>query len=97
MHRFTQCKHKYVSHTGLCSKCSLELQKFALSLPHVLCPQPASYSEAQKIEMKDSLLYKDLVEPAHWVGLRKCDDLLEYLRVSGKKTPLTSTEMVPLE
>lgn len=37
--------------------------------------------------MKDSLLYKDLVEPAHWVGLRKCDDLLEYLRVSGKKNP----------
>lgn len=33
--------------------------------------------------MKDSVLYKDLVEPAHWVGLRKCDDLLEYLRVSG--------------
>lgn len=76
----------------------LELWKFALSLPHILCPQPASYSEEQKTEMEDSLLYKDLVEPAHWVGLRKCDDLLEYLRVSReKKNPLTSTEMVPLE
>lgn len=47
--------------------------------------------------MKDSLLYKDLVEPAHWVGLRKCDDLLEYLRVGGKKNPVTFTEMVLLQ
>lgn len=35
--------------------------------------------------MQDSVLYKELVEPAHWVGLRKCDDLLEYLRVRGTK------------
>ncbi|XP_075877858.1 piezo-type mechanosensitive ion channel component 2 isoform X2 [Nelusetta ayraudi] len=44
------------------------------------CSMPESYSESQKTEMQDSLLYKELVEPAHWVGLRKCDDLLEYLR-----------------
>lgn len=31
--------------------------------------------------MKDSLLYKELVEPGHWVGLKKSNDLLEYLRV----------------
>lgn len=60
-------------------------QGFALLIPDIFCPQPESYSEAQKTEMKDSLLYKELVEPAHWVGLRKCDDLLEYLRVRGTK------------
>lgn len=32
--------------------------------------------------MKESMLYKDPVEPAHWVGLRKSNDLLDYLRVS---------------
>lgn len=26
---------------------------------------------------------QELVEPAHWVGLRKSNDLLDYLRVSG--------------
>lgn len=32
--------------------------------------------------MNASLLYKEPVEPAHWVGLMKSDDLLVYLRVS---------------
>lgn len=54
---------------------------FAFLFGHVFFPQPESYSKAQRTEMQDSVLYKELVEPAHWVGLRKCDDLLEYLRV----------------
>lgn len=33
--------------------------------------------------MQESLLYKELVEPAHWVGLRKSSDLLDYLKVSS--------------
>lgn len=28
------------------------------------------------------MLYKEPVEPAHWVGLKKSADLLDYLRVS---------------
>lgn len=31
--------------------------------------------------MQKSSLY-NVVEPAHWVGLMKSDDLLDYLRVS---------------
>lgn len=43
--------------------------------------------------MKDSLLYKEPVEPAHWVGLGKSNDLLEYLRVrSGNSHPLKKME-----
>lgn len=39
--------------------------------------------------MNQSLLYKEVVEPAHWVGLMKSDDLLDYLRVSsGDVQPL---------
>uniref|UniRef100_A0A671VGF6 Piezo type mechanosensitive ion channel component 2 n=1 Tax=Sparus aurata TaxID=8175 RepID=A0A671VGF6_SPAAU len=34
----------------------------------------------QFFEMKESLLYEDIVEPTHWVGLKKVDDLLDYLR-----------------
>ncbi|CAJ1072552.1 piezo-type mechanosensitive ion channel component 2 isoform X3 [Xyrichtys novacula] len=44
------------------------------------CTMPNSYTDVQKSEMKDSLLYKEPVEPAHWVGLKKHDDLLGYLR-----------------
>lgn len=33
--------------------------------------------------MQESLLYKELVEPAHWVGLMKSKDLLDYLKVSS--------------
>ncbi|XP_070830644.1 piezo-type mechanosensitive ion channel component 2 [Chaetodon trifascialis] len=44
------------------------------------CSMPQSYSKDQMIEMKESLLYKEPVEPAHWVGLKKSDDLLDYLR-----------------
>lgn len=56
---------------------------------HIFCPQPESYSKDQMTEMRDSLLYKEPVDPAHWVGLRKSNDLLDYLRVrSGKIHPL---------
>ncbi|XP_068197300.1 piezo-type mechanosensitive ion channel component 2 [Antennarius striatus] len=44
------------------------------------CSMPESYSKDQMTEMKDSLLYKEPVEPAHWVGLRKSNNLLDYLR-----------------
>lgn len=61
------------------------LMRFSFLCQCIFSPQPESYSEAQRTEMQDSVLYKELVEPAHWVGLRKCDDLLEYLRVRGTK------------
>nr|XP_046263796.1 piezo-type mechanosensitive ion channel component 2 isoform X4 [Scatophagus argus]XP_046263797.1 piezo-type mechanosensitive ion channel component 2 isoform X4 [Scatophagus argus] len=44
------------------------------------CSMPQGYSETQRDQMSQSLLYKEPVEPAHWVGLRKSDDLLGYLR-----------------
>ncbi|KAI3374769.1 hypothetical protein L3Q82_021318 [Scortum barcoo] len=44
------------------------------------CSMPESYSDAMKTEMQNSLLYKKPVDPAMWVGLRKSDDLLGYLR-----------------
>lgn len=47
---------------------------------HIFCPQP-NYTDTLKTEMKQSLLYEDIVEPTHWVGLKKVDDLLDYLRV----------------
>lgn len=37
--------------------------------------------------MNKSLLYKDPVEPAHWVGLMKSNDLLDYLRVTTPHIP----------
>lgn len=52
------------------------------------CPQPESYSSEEVTEMKQSLLYKEPVEPAHWVGLMKSNDLLDYLRVSSRATRL---------
>uniref|UniRef100_A0A671VEB3 Piezo type mechanosensitive ion channel component 2 n=1 Tax=Sparus aurata TaxID=8175 RepID=A0A671VEB3_SPAAU len=39
-----------------------------------------NYTDTLKTEMKESLLYEDIVEPTHWVGLKKVDDLLDYLR-----------------
>ncbi|XP_034038368.1 piezo-type mechanosensitive ion channel component 2 [Thalassophryne amazonica] len=46
-----------------------------------ICPMPENFNEMQKNELKDSLLYKDPVDPANWVGMKKCgDDLLGYLR-----------------
>lgn len=84
-HVVTCCKLSYVSNVISFFLVDTICQRFALLIPHIFCPQPESYSEAQKTEMQDSLLYKELVEPAHWVGLRKCDDLLEYLRVRGTK------------
>uniref|UniRef100_A0A673BNZ9 Piezo TM25-28 domain-containing protein n=1 Tax=Sphaeramia orbicularis TaxID=375764 RepID=A0A673BNZ9_9TELE len=36
--------------------------------------------EHEKNELKDSLLYKEPIDPANWVGLHKSDDLLGYLR-----------------
>lgn len=50
---------------------------------YIFFPKPTSYSSEQQTEMQESLLYKELVEPAHWVGLMKSDDLLDYLRVSS--------------
>ncbi|XP_069548591.1 piezo-type mechanosensitive ion channel component 2 [Brachyistius frenatus] len=44
-----------------------------------ICVMP-NYTIAESEEMKDSLLYKAPVDPANWVGLRKSDDLLSYLR-----------------
>ncbi|KAF7662015.1 hypothetical protein LDENG_00248340 [Lucifuga dentata] len=44
------------------------------------CSMPANYSDNQRQEMKDSLLYKESVDPANWVGLEKSDILLDYLR-----------------
>ena len=32
--------------------------------------------------MSESVLYKEPVDPANWVGLMKSEPLLEYLRVS---------------
>ncbi|KAM8838287.1 piezo-type mechanosensitive ion channel component 2 isoform 4-T4 [Synchiropus picturatus] len=45
-----------------------------------ICSMPDSYSEEQKKELEDSLLYSGPVDPANWVGLRKSDDLLGYIR-----------------
>lgn len=50
-------------------------------LTSAFCPQPENYSSEQLTEMKESMLYKEPVEPAHWVGLKKSNDLLDYLRV----------------
>ncbi|KAM3865799.1 piezo-type mechanosensitive ion channel component 2 [Diretmus argenteus] len=44
------------------------------------CSMPMNYSHEQRKEMKESLLYKKPVDPANWVGLRKFDPLLDYLR-----------------
>ncbi|XP_062285794.1 piezo-type mechanosensitive ion channel component 2 [Scomber scombrus] len=44
------------------------------------CSMPEGYTQDQRKEMADSLLYKAPVDPANWVGLRKSDDLLGYLR-----------------
>uniref|UniRef100_H2TFE0 Piezo type mechanosensitive ion channel component 2 n=1 Tax=Takifugu rubripes TaxID=31033 RepID=H2TFE0_TAKRU len=45
-----------------------------------ICSPPGNNSSEQLTEMKESILYKEPVEPAHWVGLRKSNDLLDYLR-----------------
>ncbi|XP_076004427.1 piezo-type mechanosensitive ion channel component 2 isoform X1 [Genypterus blacodes] len=44
------------------------------------CSMPSNYSAAQIEEMEESLLYKELVDPANWVGMMKADVLLDYLR-----------------
>ena len=44
-------------------------------------PQPMNYTDKQREEMKDSLLYKEPVDPSNWVGLNKFNPLLENLRV----------------
>uniref|UniRef100_A0A3B3ZPQ0 Uncharacterized protein n=1 Tax=Periophthalmus magnuspinnatus TaxID=409849 RepID=A0A3B3ZPQ0_9GOBI len=44
------------------------------------CSMPAGYTAEQEQELADSLLYRDLVDPANWVGLNKADDVLSYLR-----------------
>ncbi|XP_052333345.1 piezo-type mechanosensitive ion channel component 2-like, partial [Oncorhynchus keta] len=44
------------------------------------CSMPMNYTEKQREEMKDSLLYKEPVDPSNWVGLNKFNPLLENLR-----------------
>ncbi|XP_051943825.1 piezo-type mechanosensitive ion channel component 2 [Hippocampus zosterae] len=44
------------------------------------CTMPAAYTTEQVAEMRGSLLYSGLVDPAKWVGLQKTDDLLGYIR-----------------
>ncbi|XP_041959521.1 piezo-type mechanosensitive ion channel component 2 [Alosa sapidissima] len=44
------------------------------------CSMPDGYQKHQADELKESLLYKDLVDPSNWVGLKKFDKLLENLR-----------------
>lgn len=43
--------------------------------------QLVNISMLRSDEMKESLLYKEPVDPANWVGLQKSDDLLGYLTV----------------
>ncbi|XP_038573421.1 piezo-type mechanosensitive ion channel component 2 isoform X2 [Micropterus salmoides] len=42
--------------------------------------QYLGYTENKQKEMKESVLYEGLVDPAMWVGLEKSNDLLGYLR-----------------
>ncbi|KAG7525314.1 hypothetical protein JOB18_025431 [Solea senegalensis] len=44
------------------------------------CSLPERYSSDQEAELKTSMLYDGLVDPANWVGLNKANDLLGYLR-----------------
>uniref|UniRef100_A0A8C1Y9J7 Piezo type mechanosensitive ion channel component 2 n=1 Tax=Cyprinus carpio TaxID=7962 RepID=A0A8C1Y9J7_CYPCA len=44
------------------------------------CTMPSNYTEEQKIDMKNSLLYRKPVDPANWVGLEKFVDILPNLR-----------------
>uniref|UniRef100_A0A668AP96 Piezo type mechanosensitive ion channel component 2 n=1 Tax=Myripristis murdjan TaxID=586833 RepID=A0A668AP96_9TELE len=44
------------------------------------CSMPGSYTKDQKDEMRNSVLYKAPVDPVNWVGLKKFDPLLDYLR-----------------
>ncbi|XP_045061985.1 LOW QUALITY PROTEIN: piezo-type mechanosensitive ion channel component 2, partial [Coregonus clupeaformis] len=44
------------------------------------CSMPMNYTEKQREEMKDSLLYKEPVDPSNWVGLKKFNPMLENLR-----------------
>uniref|UniRef100_A0A3Q1J0V3 Piezo-type mechanosensitive ion channel component n=1 Tax=Anabas testudineus TaxID=64144 RepID=A0A3Q1J0V3_ANATE len=43
------------------------------------CSELVNISMLRSDEMKESLLYKEPVDPANWVGLQKSDDLLGYL------------------
>lgn len=45
--------------------------------------------------MNASSLYKE-VEPAHWVGLMKSDDLLDYLRVRRSATRFGAIHFLPI-
>ncbi|XP_077078207.1 piezo-type mechanosensitive ion channel component 2 [Siphateles boraxobius] len=44
------------------------------------CAMPVNYTEEQKKYMIQSLLYRDPVDPANWVGLEKFKHILPYLR-----------------
>nr|XP_015209180.1 PREDICTED: piezo-type mechanosensitive ion channel component 2 isoform X2 [Lepisosteus oculatus] len=44
------------------------------------CSMPVNYTDEQKKEMSTSLLYNGSIDPTNWVGLKKSDPLLGYLR-----------------
>lgn len=44
------------------------------------CNMTGNYTEDQRTELQNSLLYREPVDPANWVGLKKADNLLGYLR-----------------
>ncbi|CAL8279118.1 unnamed protein product [Lota lota] len=44
------------------------------------CTMPSGYKVKKIEELTESVLYKDPVDPANWVGLMKSEPLLEYLR-----------------
>ncbi|XP_056149372.1 piezo-type mechanosensitive ion channel component 2 [Lampris incognitus] len=44
------------------------------------CSMPDGYTKEQQQEMNNSMLYKKEVDPTNWVGLRKFNPLLDYLR-----------------
>ncbi|XP_028328192.1 piezo-type mechanosensitive ion channel component 2 isoform X2 [Gouania willdenowi] len=44
------------------------------------CTLSDGYPEEESKVLKSSPVYKELVDPANWVGLTKCTDLLDYLR-----------------
>ncbi|XP_030608085.1 piezo-type mechanosensitive ion channel component 2 [Archocentrus centrarchus] len=44
------------------------------------CTEPGINGTDESLKLPDSLLYNGTVDPANWVGLRKSDDLLGYLR-----------------
>ncbi|XP_072220008.1 piezo-type mechanosensitive ion channel component 2 [Leuresthes tenuis] len=59
--------------------CKMLYQLKTIQPPPFNCSIPISYKGEKRDEMEKSLLYKG-GDPANWVGLKKSDDLLGYLR-----------------